>query len=173
MGRYEHATGEIEWYTPPEIVDIARSIMGGIDLDPSSCKIANDTVKASSFYSKEDVGVLMPMMEWGGRVFLNPPYSRELFPKFVEKLLYELDAGRTTQAILVCNNNTDTKAGQSLLKRCVSVCFTSGRISFIRSGVSQKPQTGQMILGFKVDPFKFKRGYRELGHVFMTSEPDL
>jgi hypothetical protein len=53
-----------EFYTPSHIIEIARACMGGIDLDPASCAIANDTVKASRFYDTRQNGLKRP---WFGR----------------------------------------------------------------------------------------------------------
>jgi hypothetical protein len=66
----KHSSGSVEWYTPPEIVEAARTTMGGIDLDPASCALANRIVKAKSFFTKEQNGLAQL---WRGRVFLNPP----------------------------------------------------------------------------------------------------
>lgn len=44
--------------------------MGGIDLDPGSCAVANETVRAAHYYSKELDGLAHP---WPGRVWCNPP----------------------------------------------------------------------------------------------------
>jgi hypothetical protein len=66
-----HSSESNEHFTPPEIVEAARSTLGAIDLDPASCLRANEiSVKARGFYSKANNGFVQP---WHGRVFLNPP----------------------------------------------------------------------------------------------------
>jgi hypothetical protein len=66
----QHSSESNEHYTPRDIVERARLLMGGIDLDPASCEEANKTVKAGMIFTKVDDGLSKP---WHGRVFLNPP----------------------------------------------------------------------------------------------------
>lgn len=42
-----------EWYTPPETLELVRGVLGEIDLDPASCEVAQQTVGAKRFFSKE------------------------------------------------------------------------------------------------------------------------
>lgn len=65
-----HSSATFEHGTPPDIVDAAHEIMGGIDLDPASCEKANSYVEAAEYFEKEDNGY---RLAWHGRVFLNPP----------------------------------------------------------------------------------------------------
>ena len=80
----QRCTGGIEWYTPREIIEAARKALGGIDLDPALCEIAQATVRAGRYFTQEIDGLSQP---WRRRVFLNPPYATELVGRFVSKLL--------------------------------------------------------------------------------------
>jgi len=94
-------------------IESARKVLGGIDLDPASNVVAQQTVMAERFFTIDDDGL---RQEWTGRVWLNPPYSRGVISRFVNKLLTEYHAGRVTAAILLTNNFTDTKWWQAAAK---------------------------------------------------------
>jgi ParB family chromosome partitioning protein len=127
-----------EWFTPAKYIEAAKDVMGGIDLDPASCELANRTVKATKYYTKEDNGL---MKSWHGRrVWLNPPYGkvnpvpgsvRSYQKLFVEKLLQEHAAGRIEQAILLLLGNCCfTHYFYPLWQ--YPLCFHDGFISFWR-----------------------------------------
>jgi ParB family chromosome partitioning protein len=95
-----------EWYTPPQYVDLVRDVLDEIDLDPASCAEANRIVRATRCYDVRDNGLTK---RWHGRVFLNPPYGRNIVDKFVAKLIAEYEAGITTAAILLVPAHTQTE----------------------------------------------------------------
>ncbi len=66
----QHSSKTNEHYTPAHVVERARALLGGIDLDPASCEEANKTIQAGKIYTKENSGLVQP---WQGRIFLNPP----------------------------------------------------------------------------------------------------
>ena len=73
--------------------------MGGIDLDPASCALANETVRAAAYYTLEDDGLAQ---QWAGRVFLNPPYSETGQKRaFVLKLEHHCIQGDVEQAVML------------------------------------------------------------------------
>lgn len=160
-----HNSGDQEWYTPADIIERARRLMGGIDLDPASSAVANDTVKAEMYFTAADDGLTQ---DWHGRVWLNPPYDKPLVAKFVERFL---DGGFDAGVILV-NNSTDSQWGASLLARCSCVCFPTGRVRFRRpGGVVGAPLQGQM-LGFAgCDAESVHAEFREVGPVLTCGTP--
>ena len=107
--------GNSEWYTPSEYIEAARATMGGIDCDPASCAKAQKTVKADTYFNAKTNGL---KQSWEGRVWLNPPYNRGLISEFVSKFIEELDAGHIKQAIVLTNNNTDTRWWHELATYC-------------------------------------------------------
>ena len=153
-----HNSGETEWYTPAEIIEAARAVMGGIDLDPASCANANATVKATTWWSTEDDGL---KQVWQGRVWLNPPYVAKLIDAFINKLC----ASDIEQAIVLTNNATDTQWASSLLGMGNCFCFPTGRVRFL--GLNDKEQ-GQMIVGVDVDPSKFTEHFAPFGPILLT-----
>ena len=152
-------SGENEWYTPPDIVDTVRAVLGDF-LDPASCAAAQETVKAESYFTIEDNGL---EQEWAGNVFMNPPYERGLVDQFIDKLVTEKGVG---DWIVLVNNATDTAWGQTLLRHGRAVCFVSRRVRFLSpDGERGAPLQGQMIVGKVSDSKKFVDAFGEHGRV--------
>lgn len=159
-------SGENEWYTPRRIIELARSVMGGIDFDPASCELANESIQATEYRTKENSGL---EGHWRGRVWMNPPYAQPLIAQFCEKAADEWMQSRIEQACVLVNNGTETAWGQGLLKTACAVCFPASRIRFIdKDGKpSGAPLQGQMIIYFGGYTGVFAEKFRELGACFV------
>jgi phage N-6-adenine-methyltransferase len=120
-------TGDPEWYTPDEILDPVRQVLGTIDLDPASCAVAQARVQARTYYTRADDGL---QQAWHGQVFLNPPYRFREVARFIGKLFKEMEAEHTTEAIVIVNSATSTSWFQSAFERADAVCFPQGKIKF-------------------------------------------
>jgi phage N-6-adenine-methyltransferase len=166
-------SGNHEWYTPAEYIDAARDVMGGIDLDPASSKIANKTVKAKKFYTAAQDGLTKT---WQGTVWLNPPYAQPLIRQFTEKLAENVWSGDVTAAIALVNNATDTTWWQELASTSTVICFPKTRVKFLNpDGNPGAPLQGQSVLYFGDQPEAFFEAFSVLGlcvvsqHLFTTS----
>jgi phage N-6-adenine-methyltransferase len=161
-------TGEFERYTPPEYIDAVRKVLGEIDLDPASNKQAQKWITAKKFFSANENGL---KQEWHGRVFLNPPYHRTLMPDFIDKLVAELDSGRVTAAVLLTNNCTDTDWFVTAVRACNGVCFTRGRIAFLRPEgdtvvAMGSPPQGQIFFYYGKAVERFESTFQSIGTCF-------
>jgi hypothetical protein len=99
-------SGDNEYLTPTQYVEAARDVLGTIDLDPASCPEAQAIVQATHFFTKDEDGLQHP---WRGKVFLNPPFSRDLVGRFVRKLIAECETGRVQEAVLLTSSNTSSR----------------------------------------------------------------
>lgn len=150
----------VEWYTPNLYVEAVRSVLGQIDLDPASCAYANQTVRASTFYTKEDNGLLR---EWQGRVFLNPPYGRDQW-KWSTRLIEQYTKGHVVSAILLIGALTDRKAFQHLLN--YPICFTDHRICFYGTeNTANRPTYGSAFVYFGNSLPSFAQVFSPFGRI--------
>lgn len=137
---YTHVSDDsYEWYTPPEYIQSARAVMGGIDLDPATSDKANEIVKAEMIYTLKDNGL---KQNWHGNVWLNPPYCMPEVGHFTRKCVDSFLRKEIGQAIILVNNATDTGWFGYLLETG-HVCFTDGRVHFYGEDGEQKLQTRQ------------------------------
>lgn len=151
--------GTVEYFTPKEIVDAARRVFGGtIDLDPASCALANETVKAEKFFSIDDDGL---SQMWHGNIWLNPPYTNGVIQKFVSKLL----TSDFTAAIVLVDAATDTKWFRNLADACDGIVFTAGRVNCLPHGEknSSNPTRGSAIFYIGDDADKFFTEFEQFG----------
>jgi hypothetical protein len=158
-------TGDEESYTPAEYIESARIVLGGIDLDPASNPMANETVKAHTYYTATNDGLAK---NWEGKVWMNPPYTARVINTFLEKLCYHFEVGEVECAIALTNNNTDTSWFHKTMESASAVCFTSGRINFMkRDGSTSSPTNGQMFLYLGDDVVAFKKEFSKYGLVMV------
>jgi phage N-6-adenine-methyltransferase len=156
-------SGDNEWYTPARYVEMARDVMGEIDVDPASNDHAQKTVRAASYYTAETNGL---DKEWHGKVWMNPPYSNPEIQNFVAKLIEEFKSGRCTEAIVLTNNAGDTAWSHALKAAASRWCVTRGRIRFESlTRESGAGAMGQIFYYFGDDCDRFRDVFGEIGSV--------
>lgn len=154
-------SGENEWYTPASIIELARRVMGAIDLDPASSAVANEVVGAAVFYDREDNGL---EKAWAGRVWINPPYGQPLIAQFTQKLTAHVRTGEVSEAIALVNNATETGWFQDMLVVASGVCFPRGRIQFWQPREEEgTPLQGQAVMYFGRRFRRFESVFSDLG----------
>ncbi|WP_296053378.1 hypothetical protein [uncultured Alteromonas sp.] len=139
-----------ELYSPGELVEAARRVMGDIDLDPASSLKANQLVKANRIFTKRGDGLTK---KWAGRVWMNHPWGAKEnackpncnkkrcetrgwhlakdFPgnaAWINKLVGSYENGDVTEAMCITYAST-SEAWFKPLKQ-YAICFLDGRTAF-------------------------------------------
>ena len=142
-------TDNDEWYTPQFITDSARTVMGGIDLDPASNAAAQEWIRAAQYYDLGDDGL---EKTWRGRVWINPPYSRGNITAFAEKMCTSYESGFMTQGVWLSNLDTKARWGQRIIAVASAICHWRGSITFIDGSGANRDGKGsffpKMVLYF-------------------------
>jgi ParB family transcriptional regulator, chromosome partitioning protein len=159
-----------EWYTPRHVIELARKALGGIDLDPASCALAQQTVRAGAYYDKHANGLERP---WFGKVWMNPPYSRGLMAKFVGRLLHQYELGNIEAGIMLVHNCSETAWFQISGAGATRICFPKGRVDFRNPArtIQSTPGRGQSLLYYGPDPKRFDEVFGGIGLVMASAAP--
>lgn len=122
----------VEWYTPPWCIELAREVLGTVDLDPASAALPQTWIQAKTWFSKEDDGL---SREWFGNVWMNPPCSmtrgvsnQAIWTAYLEEQ-YRLK--RVARAIILVYSSLGYKWYEDLWVR-YPVCCVRERIASIR-----------------------------------------
>lgn len=119
-GRQSSRMDSDVWLTPPDML----AALGPFDLDPCACPPPRPWPTADRMISRPDDGLAA---SWSGRVWLNPPYSREA-PRWIARLA---EHGHGT-ALLFARTETSWFVSQ-VWERASALLFLHGRINFHRA----------------------------------------
>ncbi|MFD1641838.1 phage N-6-adenine-methyltransferase [Halohasta litorea] len=154
--------GSNEKGTPPEIIEPLKRGAGGYDLDAATNK--EITHIAENYYTKSDDGL---SQQWFGKVFVNPPYSREK-KKWVAKAREELTKDRVEFIVFLCRGDSSTNWWHGLFEDASYVCFHNQRVSFIGADSTARFPSHIYVLG--EPPAKLVDEMNKLGAVVKLSE---
>lgn len=180
----QHSSRSDSWRTPKYIVDMCRSVLQTIDLDPASDPHANKIVGASCYYTEYDDALSLC---WGSlevplSVFLNPPGGKignqSKVALFWNKLMECRDAGNLTHAIFLAFSIEALQTTQNKGRRPIAefpLCVPSRRISFVPSDgkIKNQPSHSNMIVyvpGFVDRTPQFRDVFKNLGCVLNAKE---
>lgn len=150
----------VEWYTPPHIRDAVVLALGGrVDLDP--CADPGKTFPAAAHFTPLENGLAH---RWVGRVYMNPPYGREIVA-WTTKLRDELAAGWVTEAVALLPARVDTGWWHDL--RPGLVCFIRGRLQF--SGYEASAPFPSAAVYFGDNTVRFTEAFGRMGQIYAAT----
>lgn len=118
MGGHQSASMVSDtWLTPPDLL----AALGEFDLDPCAAPDPTPWRTARTHYTLPLDGLAAP---WFGRVWMNPPYSREAV-KWLNKL-----ADHGTGTALIFARTETSWFVEAVWKRATAVMFLHGRLHF-------------------------------------------
>lgn len=124
MNKVHFSSKSDDWSTPQELFNQLDAIYGHFDLDV--CADKNNT-KCKKYYTKKDNGLLQQWHNDGDKIWMNPPYGRQI-GLWVRKAFIESLHGATVVCLLPAR--TDTKWFHNYIKKAYDLIFYEGRIRF-------------------------------------------
>jgi hypothetical protein len=132
----------VQWFTPRNLT----RALGQFDLDPCTSRLA-PWRHAKKNYTKKDNGL---RKKWKGRVWLNPPYGRNIGK--IEDWLLKL-VKHNNGVALVPATPTVHWFHQYIFLRATGILFPHGRIRFydITGSIGPSPNIGVCFVSYNYD----------------------
>lgn len=160
------------WFTPSQVIEAAREVLGGFDLDPASCEEANKTVGAATFYTQADDGL---SHDWHGRVWCNPPYGRDEAHesnqgKWSAYMAEQYEAGNFEAGCMLITFVPDRSWFERLWD--FPMCAFRDRLKFRVPGgnVPNSPTSANVVVYFGPDVETFARVFSRFGRVLVPAQ---
>ena len=123
-----HSSVSNEWGTPLNVIELARQVMGSIDLDPASTEAFNQNVRATRHYTAGQDGLAQP---WYGNVFCNPPGGiGGVQQKWLGKCYESFAAEDVDRVVFLGFNISLLRTCQQQLREAI-VCIPAKRLAFL------------------------------------------
>lgn len=151
-GGAAYSSARDDWETPQALFEELDSIYS-FTLDAAA---SDENHKVNAYFTAEQDSL---SQQWGGVVFCNPPYGRNV-GKWVRKAHDEAAAGNATVVMLI-PARTDTSYWHDYIFGKAKVRFLRGRLKFELDGVATNSA-----------PFPSAIVVFEKGHTTMESEVD-
>ena len=135
----KHSSESAEWYTPPQIIQKVRAVLGEIELDPATSPTANLSIKANYFFTEEDDSLSMDTWcDLPMSIYLNPPGgkigNKSQAGLFWAKLMDHCEQGLVRHAIFMAFSTEQLSVSQNYHRYSqadFTVCLPRKRIKFI------------------------------------------
>lgn len=124
--------GENTWFTPKLIID-ALGGANSFDMDP--CTQSFRPFNTARMHIEHDSGGCGLSIEWSGRVWLNPPYGKEIGP-FINKFMAH------KKGIALIFARMGNKDVQALMKEGANFFYLRNRVKFISKSGDSKTNAG-------------------------------
>lgn len=111
-----------DWSTPQDFFDKLNEEFG-FNLDPCA---SDENHKCDRYFTRDTDGL---NKEWGGSVFVNPPYGREI-GAWVKKSYESFCSGKCDYVVMLIPARTDTKWFHDYIYHTAEIRFVKGRLKF-------------------------------------------
>jgi len=151
-----------EWYTPPHIIERARTLLGQIDLDPCTAELPQTWIKATTYYTlnKPATG------PWYGKVWLNPPFDDAA--SWINNLEKRFLSAGVTEAVAIVNSALGYKWYEELWRN-FPVCCLRERLCFVneQGKTGGQAKKGQTIVYMGYNYRAFQDYFSDLGRILI------
>jgi len=152
----------VDWFTPPEILEPVRELMGGIWLDP--CTTDDNPARATMWCTKENSGL---EAKWCYGTFVNPPYGKDLY-EWIKKVVDESSKGYQITLLVSASSRWDQERWQKIFSpNLTAMCMPLGRVKFLNAdGVQMKsPPYPSLLFFYNINASDVQEHFGKIGKV--------